>query len=1287
MLTANATDALCNGGNGSLSFSATGGTGNMTYTVNGTSATSPMTPTAGTYAIVATDANGCSVATSLTITEPTAVVLTANATDALCNGGNGSLSFSATGGTGSMTYTVNGTSATSPMTTAAGTFVVVATDANNCSAQTTLTVVVPTALNLTASSTNVVCAGGNGILTFNATGGTGSKVYTVNGVLSNSPLATAAGTYTIVATDANGCTASTVRTITTINALPTVSLGSDVMICQGGSTNLTLSFTGNAPWIYTINGGSPQMTALSTVSLTVNPFISTQYIITSLSDATCSNAVTDSVWVNTQPCGNLMPVITSVLNYAVTYKITTPPYTITATNTPTSFAAVGLPSGLNISSTTGIISGNANALPGIYQVNISAINQYGSDTKTLLITVNPRQLTVAGVTANNKVYDATTTATLSGTPTLVGKAAGDVVNIDGIPVADFNNSNVGTAKPVSVSGYTLSGAQAAFYTLTQPALNANITARPATVTGITAASKVYDGITNTTILGTPVAVGLVPGDLVSLNTFGAAANFVTPTYGYNKQVNFSGYSIVGANASNYNFSQPASVVADIICASPTLVSIVPTGNQATVTWIGGALSYVLEYRQVGTISWTAVSTSAAFFKITGLTPSTNYEVRLKLSCVQGIMSDYVYGTFTTSSGCSIPVLTTQTVNGNSAKVNWNGSADSIYQISIKLANSPLWGSNTNLTAKNRIFSGLTINTAYEYRVRSICKNGDISVWVNGQFTTTSGCGLPTLGTATPSGTSAMVTWSGSSDSIYQVSVKPANSQVWGTPINTSTLNRNITGLTISTLYDYQVRSICKNGDVSDWVAGQFTTNSGCGLPSLNAPSAISGNSATVNWTGTSDSIYQVSFKAVASANWSVPTNTVMLSNKILNLNVSTSYDYRIRSVCKSGDASAWVAGQFTTNGGCGLPIINATTNINGNSAIVNWTSMSDSVHQISFKPATSAIWSQQTLAPGTSYRLTGLMVNTVYNFRLRSICKNGDISNWVTGTFTTNGGCPVVTLNTPVVSSSNAVVSWSNVQAISYRLEFKLSTATNWWLHTNSPGTTRTIYGLQPNKTYNYRVRSSCSNADMSAWVTGTFTTPALAKENNTAIATLFNVNGTLNEEGMADLSWSSLSEWKVSGYEVEHRIGDNPFTPIATITSKAIDGNSEEILEYQTRHTDMPYGLNQYRIWVLGLDGSRTLHNDVISLRKSPFETVVSAYPNPASSQIHLMVKTDKTHPVDVKFLDATGRTIKAMSVSVQPGNNDIPVDIDALPVALYTIAVYRDGALIYTGRFQKIH
>ena len=45
-------------------------------------------------------------------------------------------------------------------------------------------------------------------MTFNATGGTGLLSYTVNGLPQTSPFATAAGTYTIVATDVNGCTTS-----------------------------------------------------------------------------------------------------------------------------------------------------------------------------------------------------------------------------------------------------------------------------------------------------------------------------------------------------------------------------------------------------------------------------------------------------------------------------------------------------------------------------------------------------------------------------------------------------------------------------------------------------------------------------------------------------------------------------------------------------------------------------------------------------------------------------------------------------------------------------------------------------------------------------------------------------------------------------------------------------------------------------------------------------------------------------------------------------------------------
>ncbi len=102
------------------------------------------------------------------------------------------------------------------------------------------------------------------------------------------------------------------------------------------------------------------------------------------------------------------------------------------------------------------------------------------------LTVTPLAIGVAsGVTANNKVYDATTTATLPfNTPTLSGVIGGDIVSVDQTSgSAAFADANVANGKAVTVSGLGLTGHDAADYTLTQPTgLTANITPAALTVT-------------------------------------------------------------------------------------------------------------------------------------------------------------------------------------------------------------------------------------------------------------------------------------------------------------------------------------------------------------------------------------------------------------------------------------------------------------------------------------------------------------------------------------------------------------------------------------------------------------------------------------------------------------------------------------------------------------------------------------------------------------------------------------------------------------------------------------
>ncbi len=206
----------CNGGtDGSITATATGGNGALSYNLqpgNLTNATGNFTNLgAATYTITVTDANNCSTNTTVTLTDPVLLALNASGIDPLCNGGNGSLSFSATGGTGAISYTVNGIAQTSPFVTIAGTYTITATDINGCTSQSVLTITDPALLQISnISSTTPSCVPGNdGSLTITATGGTPAYQYNVNGgtnQAANIFNGLGSAVYTIQVTDANGCT-------------------------------------------------------------------------------------------------------------------------------------------------------------------------------------------------------------------------------------------------------------------------------------------------------------------------------------------------------------------------------------------------------------------------------------------------------------------------------------------------------------------------------------------------------------------------------------------------------------------------------------------------------------------------------------------------------------------------------------------------------------------------------------------------------------------------------------------------------------------------------------------------------------------------------------------------------------------------------------------------------------------------------------------------------------------------------------------------------------------------
>ena len=198
-----------------------------------------------------------------------------------------------------------------------------------------------------------------------------------------------------------------------------------------------------------------------------------------------------------------------------------------------------------------------------------------SQSSSSSLMVNPAPLTATGITANNKVYDATVTATINtASAALSGVLGSDVVTlVTAGATGVFVSKGVGTGKNVVVSGLVIGGADAGNYTLTQPIVTANITAAQLTVSSITATNKIYDATTTATINTSAAALSGVLGlDSVTLNTGGVFGAFNTNGVGTSKPVTVSGLALSGVDSGNYILTQPtttANISAKLLVGSIT----------------------------------------------------------------------------------------------------------------------------------------------------------------------------------------------------------------------------------------------------------------------------------------------------------------------------------------------------------------------------------------------------------------------------------------------------------------------------------------------------------------------------------------------------------------------------------------------------------------------------------------------------------------------------------------------------------------------------------------------
>lgn len=303
----------CGQANGGATVTASGGTGSPFYAYqwnNGALTQGINNVLAGPYQVVVRDINNCTftvVANIPNVTGPTVSIVSSSSL--VCNGqANGTASISVSGPIAITTTSWTGPVSPSPINTpsnlVSGIYVVTVVDAANCVSSASLQINQPTPLvSAITSVTNVSCNNGmdGGALVL-VNGATPAYTYSwfptaslqTNSVLSSVPI----GTYSVLITDANGCTRTNTVAITQPNPLLITTNTLINVSCNGGSNGqISTSISGGTPF-YNLTWAST-----STVTLGTNPVITNlngthTYSLTVTDIKGCS---TNSTYVISEP--------------------------------------------------------------------------------------------------------------------------------------------------------------------------------------------------------------------------------------------------------------------------------------------------------------------------------------------------------------------------------------------------------------------------------------------------------------------------------------------------------------------------------------------------------------------------------------------------------------------------------------------------------------------------------------------------------------------------------------------------------------------------------------------------------------------------------------------------------------------------------------------------------------------------------------------------------------------------------------------------------------------------
>lgn len=405
----------------------------------------------------------------------------------------------------------------------------------------------------------------------------------------------------------------------------------DFNLTATSTSGLTITYNSSNPAVATISGNTVSIIGVGTTTITASQAGDDNY--------NAATPVDQTLTVNNSSLQNQTITFNALSD--VTYGDA--PFNLTATAS----------SGLTVTYTSSddnvaSVSGNTVTIHGVGTVTITA-SQAGNGTYNPAPSVDqsfevlPKNLTVSGLIAEDKVYDGTVAATLdfSGA-TLVGVVGGDDVSLTG--TAEFVDPNAGNDKDV-ITALTLPGIDAANYSLTQPTLTASILPASQTIT--------FDPLSPKTTADAPFALTATASSGLTVE-YTSSNPLVASISGNTVTINGSGTTTITASQpgnSNINAATPVDQLLTVT-AAPSTVLWTFTGPSAAPSGVpsGVAISDISRGNVFGPSPNALLTTTSPSSGYTGVSGTVNAGTPSRTGALDVDLSAYFEFTVTPDNG-------------------------------------------------------------------------------------------------------------------------------------------------------------------------------------------------------------------------------------------------------------------------------------------------------------------------------------------------------------------------------------------------------------------------------------------------------------------------------------------------------------------------------------------------------------------------------------------------------------------------------------------------------------